>query len=111
MLGIADCLRLGLIQYNDSHIETVNTVSLTIPRLSKNDVLKKYPDVFKGLGNLGKPVSFVLDESVTPVHAPVHRIPLSKRKRAKDKLDEMVKTGKLSKVDEPTDWCSNMRVV
>ena len=27
------------------------------------------------------------------------------------KIDEMVKAGKLSKVDQPTDWCSNMTVV
>ena len=26
------------------------------------------------------------------------------------KLEQMVKEGKLAKVDEPTDWCSNMTV-
>ena len=28
----------------------------------------------------------------------------------KRKLDQMVDEGKLAKVDDPTDWCSNMTV-
>ena len=66
---------------------------------------------FSGLGNVGKPVSFVLDPHVVPVQAPIHRIPVTKRERVKLKLDEMVRDGKLAKVEEPTDWCSNMTVV
>ena len=56
-------------------------------------------------------MSFVLDPKVQPVHAPIHRIPVAKRERVKKKLDEMVKMKKLIKVEEPTDWCSNMTVV
>ena len=74
-------------------------------------MLKDYQSVFSGLGNVGKPVSFVLDPHVVPVQAPIHRIPVTKRERVKLKLDEMVRDGKLAKVEEPTDWCSNMTVV
>ena len=52
-----------------------------------------------------------MNDKVTPVHAPVHRIPVAKRDYVKKKLDEMEASGKLKKVDEPTDWCSNMTVV
>ena len=73
--------------------------------------MEGHSDVFTGLGNLGKPVSFILDLKVQPVHAPIHRIPVAKRERVKKKLEEMVKMKKLIKVEEPTDWCSNMTVV
>ena len=73
--------------------------------------MSEYKDVFQGLGTLGSPVSFVMDEKVMPIHAPIHRIPLAKRERVKQKLDEMVRDEKLVKVDGPTDWCSNMTVV
>ena len=56
-------------------------------------------------------MSFVFDPHVVPVQAPIHRIPVTKRERVKLKLDEMVRDGKLAKVEEPTDWCSNMTVV
>ena len=56
-------------------------------------------------------MSYVLDPKVHPVHAPVHRIPVAKRDQVKKKLDEIVADKKLLKVEEPTDWCSNMTVV
>ena len=79
--------------------------------MSKDHLLSTYADVFKGKGCIGKSVNFTMDASIKPVHAPNHRLPLSKRDRVKKKLDEMVQQGKLVKVEEPTDWCSNMTVV
>ena len=118
LLGIKDSVKLGLIQY-DNRVNAVQdkydvfSVMNNNPNstLQKETILKKYHDVFHGVGDLGKPVTFVLNPNIVPVHAPVHRIPLSKRKRTKEKIDEMVKVGKLAKVNEPTDWCSNMTVV
>ena len=40
-----------------------------------------------------------LDPSVTPCHAGVHRIPVSKLEKVKAKLDDMVNCGKLKKID------------
>jgi hypothetical protein len=51
-----------------------------------------------------------MDPSVTPVHAGYHRIPVAKLDKVKSKLDEMVRDGKLEKIEHPTDWCSNMLV-
>ena len=67
--------------------------------------------MFEGLRRLGQPVVLTLDPNVTPVHAPVHRLPVAKRDRVKEKVDEMVAAKKLERVEEPTDWCSNMTVV
>jgi hypothetical protein len=76
-------------------------------RLSKEAILDEYADVFKGLGCLGPPVSFKVDESVTPVNMPVHRVPVSKREKEKETLTRYEEAGILVKVTEPTAWCSN----
>ena len=113
LLGINDSIKLGLIDFDKRRtvvLKDISSVQCELP-LTKTILISKYEDVFKGIGNLGNPVSFKLDKNVTPVHAPVHRIPIAKRERTKKKLDEMVNSGKLTKVEEPTDWCSNMTVV
>ena len=117
LLGLKD-VKLGLIHYDDrvnvmkssSGIFKLSISDLPQP-LQKESILHAYSDVFTGFGNLGQPVSFVLDPNVVQVYAPVHRIPLAKHKRTKQKIDEMVKAEELSKVDQPTDWCSNTTVV
>ena len=42
-------------------------------------VLEAFPDVHTGLGQFGKPVSFDLDPTVTPVHDAIHRQPVSSK--------------------------------
>ena len=51
-----------------------------------------------------------LDPEVPPCHAGIHRVPVAKPEKVKAKLDDMVECGKLKKVDQPTNWCSNMTV-
>ena len=127
LLGVTDSLKLGLLSYDKTRVcasssQKLNTVAdldhakkcddqLAHGSLTKEQLLETYAEAFTGLGKLGKPVSLVLDPEVKPVHAPIHRIPVSKRERVKKKLDEMVAAKKLAKVEEPTDWCSNMTVV
>ena len=71
------------------------------------DILVQYADTFEGLGQLGRPVHFQIDESVQPVQMPVHRIPVAKRAKEKEALDRYVREGVLVKVNEPTPRCSN----
>ena len=75
--------------------------------LTKGDVLSQYSDSFEGIGNLGPPVHFQVDEHVRPVQMPVHRIPVAKRTREKEALDKYTAEGIIAKVSEPTCWCSN----
>ena len=134
LLGVNDSIKLKLIQFDkdrtyiSTHAKaksdsvsviqactgsagtTVSHASGYLP-LTEDDLRHRYCDNFKGLGKLGTHVHFEMNPSVTPVHAPVHRIPVSKREKVKQKLDEMVSSEKLCKVDIPTDWCSNMTVV
>ena len=75
--------------------------------LTEGDVLSQYSDSFEGIGNLGPPVHFQVDEHVRPVQMPVHRIPVAKRTREKEALDKYIAEFFIAKVSEPTSWCSN----
>ena len=73
-------------------------------------ISKNCPTLFQGFGFLGPPVDFDLDLNVKPIHAPVHRQPISKLESIKTALDTYETTGQLVRVSQPTDWISNMEV-
>ena len=125
LLGIPDSNRLSLLEVDSSrvtahreqqatsnlqHCDEVSSPVSSSSSLTKEEILQKYSYVFSGHRSVGK-ISFVLDPHVVPVQAPRHRVPVAKWERVKLKLDEMVQDGKLTKVEEPTAWCSNMTVV
>ena len=120
LLGLSDSMRLSLISFDERRVHSASANSQAAEMysmlsgggpLTKEYILQRKKETFEGLGCLGQPVTLILDPHVKPVHAPVHRIPVGKREKVKEKLDEMVAAGKLTPVDEPTDWCSNMTVV
>ena len=76
-------------------------------QVKMEDLLVQYADTFEGLGQLGAPVHFKIDENVQPVQMPIHRIPVAKRVKEKEALNRYVWAGVLVKVTEPTPWCSN----
>ena len=51
-----------------------------------------------------------LDPSVTPVHAPTRRIPVTKLGQVNDELKRLCEEGIIRPVTQPTDWLSNMIV-
>jgi len=73
-------------------------------------VLKAFQDVHTGLGEFGRPVSFDLDPTVTPVHDAIHRQPVARHAKIKEELDKMESEGKICRQYESTAWCSNMTV-
>ena len=73
-------------------------------------ISQNFPTLFQGLGFLGPPVDLDLDPNVKPIHAPVHRQPISKLESIKAALDTYESTGQLVRVSQPTDWISNMVV-
>jgi len=75
--------------------------------LTRQAILTKYADTFKGIGSLGPTVHFKLKEDTHPVQMPIHRVPVTKRAKEKQAIDNYVKAGILKKVHEPTPWCSN----
>ena len=97
ILGLKTCVELGLIKkmYN------VGTDSL----------LNKYSDAFQGLGKMPGKVKIYLDPNVPPVIDRQRGIPYRLRDKLKLTLADLEKRGVISKVEQPTDWVSNLIIV
>ena len=101
ILGLPDCLQLGLIK---------RVCSIQKDVLTKQLLKERYPVVFTGLGKLGT-YHITLRDNHQPVINPARRIPHSLKNRLQQTLERNVTSGVLKKVDEPTDWVSNLVVV
>ena len=101
ILGLTDCIRLGLIQ-------RVHT--LQVPEMSKSTTRVEFADVFRELGNLGK-YHITLKDQVNPVIHPARRVPYSLLDKLKKCLEANLQCGVLKKVDDPTDWVHNLVIV
>lgn len=98
LLSRKACFSLGLLT---SNIEEVISVE------------DEYPELYKGLGNL-RDVNYEI--SVNPESTPTciytpRTIALPLREKVQNKLAEMENQGVISKVDQPTEWCSGLVVV
>jgi len=71
-------------------------------------VLETFPDLHIGLGQFGRPVVFYLDPNVTPVDDAIHRQPVARHAKIKERLDKMESEEKICRPYEPTAWCSCM---
>jgi len=71
------------------------------------EIIKQYPDRFKGLGCIKKPYEIKVRKDVEPVvHAP-RAVPAAIKSKLKAKLDEGEKLGLWEKVSEPTEWVNS----
>ena len=98
ILGLEDCITLGLIQ-------RVHAIQVQV-MLKEID----FGDVFKDLGNIGD-YHITLKDGITPVIHPPQRVPHSLLGKLKHCLDVNLRYGVLKKVDEPTDWVHNPVIV
>ena len=107
LLSYHTCIELGLITIKDcdspstsSGIKNTPSVGVTVEIA---DLLGEYKDVFGGLGDLPGEYHIVTDDTVPPVIHPPRRVPVALRDQIKEKLDEMVASGILAPVTEPTE--------
>ena len=79
---------------------------------SPKEFIQEFPDVFKGLGLLKDSYKIPLREDATPfsLYTP-RRVPHPLLPKVKAQLEKMEKSGVISAVTEPTEWCSGMVVV
>ena len=70
--------------------------------------LLNYAGLFDGkLGSLPVKYKRTVDLNVQPVVRSAHKLPVAMRDRVNQELDSMEEQGVISKITEPTDWCSN----
>ena len=97
-------------QWITMEIHSITGTKTNTP-LTRENVIKEYNDVFKGLGCLPGDYHIELDPSVKPVqHAP-RRIPVPLKAMLKNKISELEKMGVIEKVDGPSDWISSLVAV
>ena len=80
--------------------------------LDKTNIEAEYPELFSSLGRMRGNYKIQLCENVTPysISTP-RRVPIPLLPKVQAELERMEELGVISKVDEPTDWCSGMVVV
>ena len=71
-------------------------------------LVKQYNDVFEGIGCLPGDYMMDVDETIKPVQDVPRRVPVPLKAKLKEKIDDLVKTGIITKVTEPTPWISSM---
>ena len=116
LLSYSTCIGLGLVTINNCDSPSNSSGGLkdtpgvhVTTRMA--DLLEGYKDVFEGLGDLPGEYHIVTDDSVPPVVHPPRRVPVALRNQIKEKLDEMVASGILAPITEPTEWASSMLVI
>ena len=84
----------------------VNTVK------TKEDLRQQFPKLFNGLGKLEGDYSIHLRKDATPYALTTpRRVAIPMLPKVKAELERMEKMGVISRVQEPTEWCSGMVVV
>ncbi|GBM60340.1 hypothetical protein AVEN_79938-1 [Araneus ventricosus] len=108
ILGLSACEKLRLIKrlYNVRKGSGCSRIVET-PQL----IIKKFSDEFSGMGRLNREVKFKLMKNCIPNVTAQRKIPLALHDKVKEKLQPMVETVFITKVDEPTKWVNNMVVV
>jgi len=77
-----------------------------------NDIIKKFPTLFTGLGRLKDSYRIKLKAGATPYALSVpRRIAVPLLPKVKQEIERMVKMGVITEVTEPTEWCAGMVVV
>ena len=78
---------------------------------SKEDPLKIHPEC-QQRGKYFKNFEYDIkvDENVQPEAHPARRVPLEVRGTLKEKFNEMIEKGRITKVEEPTRWANSLVV-
>ena len=83
-----------------------------VPSSVKDDIVKKYPMLFQGLGKLEGEHAIHLKEGTTPFCLTTpRRVPLSLMKKVREEIERMLQLDVIEPVDEPMEWCSPIMVV
>ena len=103
LLGLPAIVALGLVARVDNTEDVAS---------NSTNLVHAYPKVFQGLGEFGDPYSIKLIPDAVPhaIFSP-RRIPIPYREKVKEELSRMEAQGVISKVDQPTQWCSGMVAV
>ena len=126
VLSASTCTEMGLIQRihaidsnNTQPLQSINNSSRneTMPNVAntdqsvKSEIIKEYPELFKGLGCLPGEHDIKINTTVSPVVHPPRKVPITIKNRIIEELDRMEAAGVIVRQIEPTEWVSSMVMV
>ncbi|XP_011410333.1 PREDICTED: uncharacterized protein K02A2.6-like [Amphimedon queenslandica] len=80
--------------------------------VDEQSVKEQYPSLFEGLGTFKREYEIKLKHDAQPHTLYTARtVSLPLRKKVKEELDRMEGLGVITKIEQPTEWCSGMVVV
>ena len=106
LLGCDVCIELSLVKLTETAYALKEDYKLT-----KEQILTRYDEVFRGLGEMPGEYEIKIDKTVKPVQHRPRRTPVMMRDDVIKKVKELEAAGILSKVEDPTDWISSQVAV
>ena len=120
ILGLPSCERLEVVKMNCA-VKVIQGTSWLpgptpsppapkkiVPIKSTEDLIKKFPDRFQGIGQFPGEYTIRLCDNAQPVIHASQKCPISIHPKVNEELDKMVTLGIITPVNEPTDWVSSV---
>lgn len=104
LLSAEACVQLGVIK-----IQNVDEVKVL--RMSCEEIVNEYSDVFEGDGCFDGEFKIEIDEMVKPVQQKARRIPVAYNDELRDKIEELASRGIIEPVNKHMEWISNLVLV
>ena len=106
------CEKMNLVKIFDADVNAIHDERIDVSSNVRSDpILYEFTNIFTGIGCLEGTYSIQVDEGFRPVVHPPRKVPVPLRDTLKLELDNMVKSGILAKVVEPTSWVSSLVIV
>ena len=111
--GIGEEVRKSAMAYIPHLIKSLNLLSRVCAIDSEAfDIISAHPKLFHGLGNLKGEYRIQLRSDAQPFALSTpRRVAIPRMSKIKKELEAMEKSGIISKVNQPTDWCYAMVVI
>ena len=107
IVGLPSCEQLKIVTLHCS-ISSAPATSNKDKITCVQDLIRENPEQFDRIGKIPGPIKLVVDPEVPPhIDAP-RKTPIALKDAIKEELDDMVKSGVIRKVTEPTDWVSSI---
>ncbi|XP_020892402.1 uncharacterized protein K02A2.6 [Exaiptasia diaphana] len=100
---------IGLQTSRDLNLISINKVCEI--QHTKTSLLDQYQDVFKGVGLVSGEYHIELKSDAKPTIHPPRNTALSLMPRLKETLENLTKSGIISKVDRATDWVNSLVII
>ena len=101
ILGRKTCLKFNLIRL-------VDNVQI---KQGKNEMCRKYSDVFSGIGKFPKQYDIKIKDNVNPVCNPPTRLPIALQDKLKFELEMLTKKGIIEKAHNNSEWINKLVIV